>query len=81
MSVTVSKDSVTSLKERVQGYTMDKSLKGIILTVVVAVCVLVVAFFMNMIKWVLVLVAVLLLLSVGYRVFLKWKASKNNMKV
>jgi small-conductance mechanosensitive channel len=81
MSLTVSKDSVVSLKDRVQGYTMDKSLKGIILTVVVAVCVLVVAFFMNMIKWVLVLVAVLLLLSVGYRVFLKWKASKNNMKV
>jgi hypothetical protein len=81
MSLTVSKDSVVSLKDRVQGYTMDKSLKGIILTVVVAVCVLVVAFFMNMIKWVLVLVAVLLLLSFGSRVFLKWKASKNNMKV
>jgi predicted membrane protein len=80
MSVTLSKDSVTSLKERVQGYTMDKSYKGMIVTVIVAALVLIMAFFLNILKWVLILIAVVLLLSVGYRVFLKWKASKNTTK-
>lgn len=76
MSVTVSKDNIVGLKERVQGYAMDKSFKGMIVTGVIAVFVLVVAFFMNILKWVLILVAVVLLITVGYRVFLRWKASK-----
>lgn len=78
MPLTEANKQITTLKEKVQGYTTDKSYKGMIVTVIIALIVLIIAFFMNIIKWVLFVTAVVLFLSVGYRGFLKWKSSRKN---
>lgn len=80
MSVTVSKDSITGLKSKIQGYASDTSYKGMLMTVAVASVVLVLAFFMNILKWALVVVAAGLLITVGYRGFLKWKKAQQDAK-
>lgn len=80
MSITVSKDSISGLKSRIQSYTADTSYKGMVMTVVVASIVLILAFFLKIVKWVLVVVAIGLLLTVGYRGFVMWKKARQDTK-
>lgn len=78
MSLTEANKQITTLKDKVQGYAMDKSYKGMIVTMIIALIVFIIAFFMNIIKWVLFVIALILLLSIGYRGFLKWKSSRKS---
>jgi phosphatidylglycerophosphate synthase len=75
MSVTVSKDSISNLKSKVQANANDKSNVGIIVTVVVSFLLVVLALFIGILKWVLFGVAVILMLTVGYRVYKRWKSA------
>lgn len=78
MSVSLSKDSISKLKSKVQANANDKSNVGIIATVVVAFVLVILAFFIGILKWVLFGVAVILMLTVGYRVYKRWKSAHQN---
>lgn len=62
----------------VQKYATDRSYLGIAITVVIAIIILIVAFFMNIVKWILLFIAILLFITVGVRVYLKVKETKRN---
>lgn len=74
MSITVDTQDLKNIKT----YTSDKSLIGIVITIVVAVIILLLAFFMNILKWILLFVAVILFITVGVRIYQKWKEIKKN---
>lgn len=57
-------------------YTSDKSFIGIIITVIIASIILVLAFFMNIIKWIFLFIALVLFITVGVRVYSKVKEIK-----
>lgn len=78
MSVSLSKDSISKLKSKVEANANDKSNVGIIATVVVAFVLVILAFFIGILKWVLFGVAVILMLTVGYRVYKRWKSAHQN---
>lgn len=71
----MSQVNITDVK-KLQTYTSDKSFIGIIVTVIVAVVILIVAFFMNIVKWVLLFIAVMLFITVGVRIYQKMKEVK-----
>jgi uncharacterized protein (DUF983 family) len=56
----------------------DTSYIGIIITVVVAIVILTIAFFMNIVKWALLLIAVMLFVTVGVRLYQKFKDIKKH---
>lgn len=66
--------NITNVKK----FTSDTSVIGIGITVIVAVVILIVAFFMNIVKWALLLIAVMLFVTVGVRVYQKVKEMKKN---
>lgn len=68
--------SLSASAKKIQDYTTDKSFVGIVVTVIVAIAILVLAFFMNIVKWMLMLIAVVLLITVGVRVYRKVKEIK-----
>lgn len=70
MSVTI---DIQKNANNIKTYAADKSLIGIVMTVVIAVVVLILAFFMNILKWILLFVAVILFITVGVRVYQKMK--------
>jgi Flp pilus assembly protein TadB len=80
MSVTVNVDDLKNYKNNVQSYATDKTYIGIIITAVIAIVILIVAFFMNIVKWLLIIVAIILFITVGVRLYTRVKEYKNNNK-
>lgn len=73
MSVTVDIQNVKNIKT----YATDKSIIGIVITVIIAIIILFLAFFMNILKWILLFVVVILFITVGVRLYQKFKEVKN----
>jgi len=73
MSVTINAEAAKKLQDRVKGYTTSNTYKGMVMTVVIAIIILMIAFFLKLLKWVMVLIAVGLIASVGYRGYQMWK--------
>jgi phosphatidylglycerophosphate synthase len=77
MSVTLSANDAKQYTSNIQSYAKDNSLKAIIITVVIAVILLVAAFFLNILKWALVIIAIILIVTVIVRIY-KWMKEKKN---
>lgn len=60
----------------IKQYATDKSVMGIVITIVIAVIILLLAFFMNILKWILLFAALVLFITVGVRIYKKVKEFK-----
>jgi hypothetical protein len=69
MSDSISVNDVKRYNKSVTSYVKDNSYKGIIISAVIAVVILIVAFFMNIVKWGLVIIALIIVGSVGVRLY------------
>lgn len=69
MSVTINTEAAKKLQDSVKSYTTSNTYKGMVMTIVIAIIVLLLAFFLKLLKWVLIIIAVGLIASVVYRAY------------